>query len=48
MHHHVVSYPRVINFVLDKYASKETIMQTQDAIKNLKQLPNQRSSDFAD
>lgn len=48
MRHRSVSYPDVFNFLLDKYASNETIIQTQDAIKNLQQLPNQCASDFDD
>lgn len=43
-----VSYPKFVNFLLYKYASNETIMKIQDAIKNLQQLPNERASDFAD
>lgn len=43
-----ISYLKVVNFVLYKYASNETIMKTQDAIKNLQKLPNQRASDSAD
>lgn len=44
----VVSYPKVVKFPLDKYASNETIIQTQDAIKNIPQLTNQRTLDFTD
>lgn len=43
-----VSYPRVINFLLYKYARNETIMKTQNAINNLQQLRNQCASNFAD
>lgn len=48
MRHHIVSYPKVIHFLPRKYASKEKIIQTQDAIKNIRQLPNKRASNFAD
>lgn len=46
--HRVVSYPKVINVLLDKYTSNEKIIQTQDAIKNLRKLHSQRASDFGD
>lgn len=39
MRHHFVSYPKAI--------SNETIIQTQDVVKKLHQLPNKRASDFA-
>lgn len=48
MRYLVASYPKVVNFVLDKYSINETIIQTQDAIKKLHQLPNKRTSDSAD
>lgn len=47
MRHHVVSYMKVVDFLLEKYTSNETINQTQDWIKKLQQPPNQRASDFA-
>lgn len=48
MGHCVVSYPDVINFLLDKCSRNETIFQTQDGVKNLQNLSNQRASDFDD
>lgn len=48
MRHWIVSYPKFINFLLDKYASNETIIQTPNEINNLQKLQNRRASDFAD
>lgn len=48
MCHRIVSYPKAIKALLDKYASNESIIQTQDAIKNLKKWSNQRTPNFAD
>lgn len=42
-----VSRPNILNVLVAEYASNETIIQTQDEIKNLQQLPIQRASDFA-
>lgn len=44
----IVSYPRVVNFLLNKYASNDTTIYTKDAIKNLQKRPKQRAYDFAD
>lgn len=47
MRQRVVSYPKVLNLLLEMYANNEAIIKTQDAIKNLQKRPNQRASDFA-
>lgn len=46
--HRIVTYPKFINFLFDKYPSSEPIIQTQDVKKNLQQLPDQHTSNFAD
>lgn len=47
MRHHIVPYPKRIIFLLEKYASNGTIIQTQYVIKNLQKIQNQRAYDIA-
>lgn len=48
MRYRVFSYPKVISFPLDKYASIKSIIQMEDTIENLQQLSKQSASDFTD